>query len=125
MEAKHTCILAGSGALSSNAAQVLENFAARTGIPVATTPKAKGVFPENHELSLGVLGLSGHAHADSYFNSAELDALLVIGSSLGETVRYNWRKDWSAPTIQVDIDPEEIGKNFPVAVGIAGGPLYF
>jgi len=125
MEAKHPCILAGSGALSSNAPQVLEKFAARIGIPVATTPKAKGVFPENHELSLGVLGLSGHAHADSYFNSAELDALLAIGSSLGETVRYNWRKGWSAPIIQVDIDPEEIGKNFPVAVGIVGAASLF
>jgi acetolactate synthase-1/2/3 large subunit len=120
MEAKHPCILVGSGTLSANATQLLINFGTRTGIPIATTPKAKGAFPENHELSLGVLGLSGHAHAEAYFNSPALDALMVIGSSLGETVTYNWREGWSAPTIHVDIDPQEIGKNFPVTIGIIG-----
>lgn len=120
MAAKNPCIIAGSGVLASNAYDSLEKFANRSGIPVATTPKAKGVFPENHLLSLGVLGLSGHAHAESYFNSPLLDALLVIGSSLGETVTYNWRENLSVPIIHIDIDPQEIGKNFPVTIGIIG-----
>lgn len=120
MNAKNPMILVGTGVLASNALNVLQKFADLTKIPVATSPKAKGVFPENHPLSLGVLGLSGHAQAESYFNSSSLDGLMVIGSSLGETVTYNWKKNFSAPIIHVDIDPLEIGKNFPVTIGIVG-----
>ena len=120
MAAKNPCIIAGSGVLASNAYDSLEKFANRSGIPVATTPKAKGVFPENHLLSLGVLGLSGHAHAESYFNSPLLDALLVIGSSLGETVTYNWRENLSVPIIHIDIDPSSIAKRVKVDVPVVG-----
>lgn len=120
INAKNPMILAGTGVLASNALDSLQKFADRTKIPVATTPKAKGVFPESHPLSLGVLGLSGHAQAESYFNSPSLDALMVIGTSLGETVTYNWKENLSAPIIHIDVDPYEIGKNYPATIGIVG-----
>ena len=54
-------------------------------IPVATTLKAKGVFPEDHPLSLGVFGYAGTRHSSTAILSDDLELLLVLGSGLNET----------------------------------------
>ncbi len=105
---------------------------------MATSPKAKGAFPENHELSLGVLGFAGCPQADAYFLAEEngeaeqqnghedvhedVDVLLVVGSSLGELATHCWNPKLqpSKAMIHLDIDPTEIGKNYPVDVGMVG-----
>jgi CheY-like chemotaxis protein len=61
--AERPLILAGSGVRGHDAPAKLRAVAERFSCPIATTPKAKGVFPENHPLSLGVLGLGGHRSA--------------------------------------------------------------
>ena len=53
-------------------------------IPVATSPKAKGVFPESHPLSLGVFGMGGSHRSQAYLSDIKPDVLLVIGNSLNE-----------------------------------------
>lgn len=118
--AKRPAILAGHGIECAKAWEQLLEFADLTGIPVATTPKGKSGFPENHALSLGVFGFAGHQKAADYLLSDDVDVLIVIGSSLGDWQTNAWdpRLMPSVALIQIDIDPMEIGKNYPVDIGI-------
>jgi acetolactate synthase I/II/III large subunit len=77
-------VLAGAGVEHAEAAQALREFAELWRIPVATTLRAKGVFPENHALSLGVFGYAGTHHARLALMGAPLDLLIVLGSGLHE-----------------------------------------
>lgn len=121
LSSNRPALLVGHGIECSGAWEQLQYFAELTGIPVATTPKGKSSFPENHVLSLGVFGFAGHKKAADYLLSDEVDVLIVIGSSLGDCQTNSWdpRLKPSAALIQIDIDPHEIGKNYPVDVGIA------
>lgn len=105
-------------------------FAEAYHIPVATTLRAKGVFPEDHELSLGVFGYAGTRHATECLMGehkklldnveglqANTDVLIVLGSSLNQRDTMVWSphllpKDY---LIQVDINPSSFGRNFPPA----------
>ncbi|MBK8257215.1 MAG: thiamine pyrophosphate-binding protein [Polyangiaceae bacterium] len=121
-DAKQPAILAGHGVAISGAHAALLDLAVHFGIPVASTPKGKGVFPENHPLSLGVFGFGGQLRAEAYLLGTEVDVLVVVGTSLGELQTNNWdeRLQPKHALIQIDIDPNEIGKNYPVDVGIVG-----
>ena len=121
-QAERPCMLVGSGVNTAGAWAELRALAERLHIPVATTPKAKGAFPENHPLSLGVFGFAGHSRAEAYLMSDYVDVLLVIGSSMGELSTNSWDKHLqpSRALIHVDIDASEIGKNYPVDVGVLG-----
>jgi acetolactate synthase-1/2/3 large subunit len=120
--ARRPAILAGAGTLTSRASTELLRIADRFRIPVATTPKGKGGFPETHPLSLGVFGFSGHTAARDYLLSSGVDVLVVIGTSMGETASSSWdrRLQPRDALIQIDIDPREIGKNYPARVGVVG-----
>ena len=65
-------------------------FAERFEIPVATTLRAKGVFPEDHRLSLGIFGYAGHRHAIDTMLSDEVEVLLVLGSGLSQRDTLFW-----------------------------------
>ncbi len=122
VEAKHAVILVGTGAVNSGACEDIRELAEMLDIPVATTPKAKGAFPEDHPLALGVLGLSGSPLADHYIKSGRMDVLLVIGASLNQITTTSWDPQL-APTqslIHVNIDPSEIGKNYPADIALVG-----
>lgn len=115
--------LAGTGTSFAGANERLMTLAEWLNIPVATTPKAKGCFPENHELSLGILGVAGNPRADKYLlESDPLDTLITVGCGLTEMSTHCWdprlqpRKNF----IQIDIDPEAIGKNYQVDIGLVG-----
>src|SRR5262245_10012929 len=73
-------VLAGAGVEHDAAAARLKEIAERWSIPVATTLRAKGVFPEDHALSIGVFGLACHHAATAAILGGELDCLLVLGS---------------------------------------------
>jgi len=122
VEAERPAILVGHGASLSGATEELNRLAGRLRVPVATTPKAKGVFPENHPLSLGVFGFAGHTHAETYLLGSNVDVLLVVGTSMGEWSTSAWssRLQPTRGLIQVDIEPSVIGRNYPVEVGIVG-----
>lgn len=106
-------ILAGSGCRGQGAPARLRALAEIYQCPVATTPKAKGVFPEDHPLSLGVFGLGGHPSARSYAERG-LDLALIIGSSLGDVATEGWSPLLKAKRqlIQVDIDAQQIGRSY-------------
>ncbi len=122
IQARRPAILAGHGVCLSRGWRELRQLAERLRIPVATTPKAKGVFPEDHALSLGVFGFAGSPQSEAYMLSEEVDVLLAVGTSLGELATHCWSAKLRPQHafIHVDIDPAEIGKNYPVNVGICG-----
>jgi acetolactate synthase-1/2/3 large subunit len=120
--AERPVILAGSGVDVAGGWDALFELATRWSMRVATTPKAKGVFPENHPLALGVLGLAGHARAERHLLENPPDVLLIVGTTLGEFATNNWdaRLARAETIIQVDIEPAELGKNYAIDLGVVG-----
>jgi len=106
-------MLAGAGIEHDAGAARLKEIAERWSIPVATTLRAKGVFPEDHELSLGVFGYAGTRHATDAVLGAELDCLIVLGSGFNERDTMHWtvRERSKASIIQVNIDMDELTAN--------------
>ena len=90
-------------------------------IPVATTPKAKSAFPSDHPLSLGPFGLASSPLAEKYLTGG-VDVFLTVGTRFTEWATQAWDKRLvpAKALLQVDIDPYEIGKNYPVTVGLVG-----
>ena len=114
-------ILVGAGGRKGSAPGSILRLAETLQCAVATTLPGKGAIPEDHPLALGCIGLYGTRAANSYLRSG-LDVLLVVGSSLHEFSTHVWDPALqpSKGLIQVDVDPEEIGKNYPVDVGLLG-----
>jgi acetolactate synthase-1/2/3 large subunit len=114
--------LAGAGVEKSGATGDLIAFAERFEIPVATTLRAKGVFPEDHRLSLGIFGYAGHRSAIDTILSDDMEVLLVLGSSLSQRDTLFWDRKMlpSRALVQVDIDPQVISRTWPTEVGIVG-----
>ena len=121
VKAKKPAMLVGSGVIASGATSEVLELAEMLNIPVATTPKAKGAFPESHELSLGVLGLCGSVAAEEYL-MGDVDALLVVAASLNQMTTFSWdpRIMPSDCLIHINIDPSEIGKNYVADIGLVG-----
>jgi acetolactate synthase-1/2/3 large subunit len=121
LAAKSPAIVAGGGVMLSQAAQDLIGLAELMGIPVATTHVAHGTFPSAHPLSLGVVGnpVAGSRGRIANKIVGEADVVLVVGSRLdGRTTRGYTLIPPTTKLIQIDIDPSEIGSNYPVEVGI-------
>jgi acetolactate synthase-1/2/3 large subunit len=108
-KAKRPLILAGHGAMISGADGSLKDFVEKARIPVTNPLLGKGVFPETHELSLGMLGMHGTAYANKAI--CECDLLLNIGSRFDDRILGKpelFCKD--ATIIHIDIDAAEVGK---------------
>jgi acetolactate synthase I/II/III large subunit len=120
--AERPCFLAGHGVALSNGSQALVELARSLRAPVATSPKGKGVFPENDPLSLGVLGFGGHLRAENFVGSKDVDVLVIVGSSMNEFVTNAWVLKLHPRTalIHIDIDPTSIGKNYPIGLAVVG-----
>ena len=118
-KAETPAILAGAGA--HDAATQLKELVEKYKIPIATTLRAKGILPENHELSLGVVGLYGTNIANKYLRS-EIDVLLAVGTSFSEFTTHTWDPKFQPKLalIQIDIDPWEIDKNYQSTICILG-----
>ena len=121
--AKAPVIFAGNGVTQSEAGGELRDVAELLGAPVATTLMAKGVFPEDHALSVGMTGIWGTRVANDLTRSA--DVVLAVGTTFGEADCSSWNPNYTfsfPPTrlIQIDIDPQELGKIYPVDAGLVG-----
>ncbi len=109
-------VYAGGGAASPRASAALSQLQDGAHLPVFTTNMGKGVVAETHELSCGVLGaLNGPAslgyHTRSIMNDA--DVVLLAGTRTNQNGTDNWRViPRGADVVHVDIDPEEIGRNY-------------
>lgn len=120
--ASRPVLFAGSGVATARAREHLIALAELLPARVATTPRAKGVFPETHPSSLGVLGVAGHRDARETILGDDVDVLLTLGASLNETSTLNWHPALcpSKALIQCDIDADRIGRNYPVDVPLVG-----
>jgi acetolactate synthase-1/2/3 large subunit len=117
--AQRPLIMAGHGVVLSNAYVELHAFAERTGIPVITTLLGISGFPEAHPLHLGMPGMHGEVHVNRAIQQADL--IIGLGLRFDDRVTGNlaaFARD--AKVIHVELDPSEIGKNVPVAVGLVG-----
>ncbi|MFA4853023.1 MAG: thiamine pyrophosphate-binding protein, partial [Bacteroidales bacterium] len=120
-EAKNPVFLIGWGGVLSGANNEIIEIAEKLKIPVATTIQGKGAIPTNHSLCLGIMGICGHPTASEYIFE-ESDLLIAVGASFGEFTTFNWDERFlkNKKIIQIDIDNREIGKNYPVQVGLVG-----
>jgi acetolactate synthase-1/2/3 large subunit len=115
-------IVAGGGVLTSGAWNELTQLAERLNVPVATSINGKGSIAETSDVAIGVIGGNG---ARPYANAclADADLVVYIGSRTDSTTTCHWTLPpiGNAPSvIQVDIEPFEVGNNYPLAVGLIG-----
>lgn len=123
VKAERPMFFAGGGVLSSQASPELTELAEYLGAPVATTVQGKTAIREDHLLSIGNTGFWGSIAANKVANQA--DVILAVGTRFAEIDCSFWdpKFTFAIPTaklIHVDIDYEEIGRNYPVEVGIQG-----
>jgi len=112
-------ILAGGGTIISSAFAELQSIAEMLMIPVVTTFKGKGAFPENHPLSLGPIGMHGHAEANKIMT--EVDCVLAIGTRFSDRSVGTFEAfEKNLKIIHMDVDPAEIGKNQTAQVAVVG-----
>lgn len=116
-EAQRPVIVAGGGARASSAGPEIVELAEMLQLPVATSLNGKGLIPENHPLSLGIVGRYSCWCANRAVSEADL--VLYIGSSTGDVVSLDWKiPKRGTPVIQIDIDPSELGRNYPNTLAI-------
>jgi acetolactate synthase I/II/III large subunit len=118
-KAQKPIIVAGGGVVVSGAQAELVELAEKLQLPVATSLTAKGAIPDNHPLSVGVCGTYSRACANQAV--AEADLVFFVGSHAGGQVTTVWRIP--APgtrVIQLDIDAQQLGRNYPNAVSLLG-----
>lgn len=117
--AQRPVICAGGGVNSAGAELELKTLAEKARIPVATTLMGIGSFPEDHPLSLGMLGMHGIPCANRAITEADL--VIAAGARFGD--RLTGKVAGFAPKakiIHIDIDPAEIGKNVRADIPIVG-----
>jgi len=119
LSAKKPIILAGGGVIISSAFAELQSVAELLMIPVVTTFKGKGAFPEDHPLSLGPIGMHGHAEANKLMTEA--DCVLAIGTRFSDRSVGTFEEfEKNLKIIHMDVDPAEIGKNQTTSVAVVG-----
>ncbi len=115
-QAKRPVILAGGGVLLSDASEQLVSLSEKVNIPVATSMDGKGAIPENHPLSLGVVGSNGGKESS---NTAvcEADLIIAVGTKLNSTTTNGGKLLAHEPAVaHIDIDPMMLGTNVRTAV---------
>ncbi len=119
--AQRPLILAGAGTRDPTSRRAVRRLAEYVGSPVAVTTKGKGVFPEDHPLYLGILGFGGHASVSQYLERG-VDVLLAVGTGLNDFSTNAWTPSLRATRafLQVDIDSAQLGRNYPIDLGLLG-----
>ncbi|MDH5795042.1 MAG: biosynthetic-type acetolactate synthase large subunit, partial [Candidatus Bathyarchaeota archaeon] len=120
LNAERPIIVAGGGVILSGASAELLALAELLLAPVATTLMGKGCIPENHPLSLGMLGMHGTVASNSLV--PEADVLLAVGMRFSDRTTGDVNEFCpDGKIIHVDIDSSEIGKNIRPDVPIVAG----
>jgi acetolactate synthase-1/2/3 large subunit len=119
--AERPVILVGQGVKYGRATEDLLALAERLQIPVACSSSGMGAIDSNHPLALGLVARNGTYQANHAARQA--DVLLALGVRFDDRTSSSWLPGYSfniPPTklIHVDIDPDEIARNYPVALGL-------
>lgn len=119
--ASNPVIYAGGGVILARASQELQQLAEHFDIPVSHSIMGKGVLPDDHPLVLGMTGFWGTELVNQ--TCLEADWVLGLGTRFKEADCSSWYRDYTfniPPTklIHIDIEPSEIGRNFPTEIGV-------
>jgi len=121
-QAERPVIIAGNGVRISKAYAELQNLSELIGAPVATTASGKGVFPEIHELALGLFGTFGLPVANALV--ADADVILTVGSKLSPSDTASENPKLLDPErqmiVQIDIEPRNVSWTFPCEHPVIG-----
>jgi acetolactate synthase-1/2/3 large subunit len=118
-KAEKPVIVAGGGARWSGAGPELVQLAEALGIPVATSLNGKECIPASHPLSVGVVGSYSRESANRVVAAADL--VCFIGTSAGGMTTHVWAvPKIGVPAVQIDIEPETLGRNYPLKAGVLG-----
>ena len=120
LAAKTPLLYVGGGILLADAADEMRELAEHLSLPVAHTLMGKGALPDDHPLILGMTGFWGTKFINDKCKGA--DWILGLGTRFSEADCSSWETEYTfsfPPTklIHIDIDPAEIGRNYPVAIG--------
>ncbi|CAN5910559.1 biosynthetic-type acetolactate synthase large subunit [soil metagenome] len=116
--AKRPAVVIGNRATHRGIAEDLLAFCEHNRLPFVVMDYAKGIIPEDHPLSLGVLGWCGHEAAHAYLESSDL--VITIGARLDSKSTTNYNPKLFTNLVQFDDVASEIGRNFPVRLGVLG-----
>jgi len=119
LKAQRPILVVGGGAIASEAHEEVLRLVEALALPVATSNDGKGIIPENHPLSVGLVGSYSQQCANR--SVSEADLVIFLGSATGDQITLDWtipRVD--TPVIQIDIHPAELGRNYPNALGLCG-----
>lgn len=121
IDAQAPVIQAGGGVILADAAEELKAFIDHLGIPVAHSLMGKGVIPDDHDLVLGMTGFWGTSLVNGKCLNA--DWVFGVGTRFAEADCSSWEKEFTfnfdnSKLIHIDIDPSEIGRNYPAAIGV-------
>lgn len=121
VNAKHPLIYVGGGIIMANASEELRELVDHLQIPVAHSAMGKGAVSDDHPLTLGLTGFWGSKFTNDKCKQA--DYILALGTRFAEADCSSWESEYTfnfPPTklIHIDIDPNEIGRNYPVEIGI-------
>jgi acetolactate synthase-1/2/3 large subunit len=121
LEARSPLIYAGGGVLLADAAEELRELASHLAIPVAHTLMGKGALPDDHPLTLGMTGFWGTKFVNDKCLAA--DWILGLGTRFAEADCSSWEAEFTfsmppSKLIHIDIDSNEIGRNFPAEIGV-------
>ena len=119
-EAERPVLYVGGGVLLARATDELREFVDHMGIPVAHSLMGKGALPDDHPLTLGMTGFWGTKFINEMCRNA--DWVLALGARFKEADSSSWEPEYTfafppAKLIHIDIEPSEIGRNFPTEIG--------
>ena len=120
-EAKSPVFFIGHGVTLSEAGPALTALAQRLGVPVITSPNGMGCVPADDEMTLGFIGRNGAYPANQAGRHSDL--VITVGTRFDDRSSSSWHVgySWNFPKtklVHVDIDPQELGRNYPPTVGI-------
>lgn len=120
LAAQRPVILAGGGVQWSNAGGEVTRMAGLLGAPIVTSYGRADAVPNDHPHFLGHLGRLGSEEGAEAIRQA--DAILAVGTRLGQSTTFfdNRFIPAGVPIVQIEIDPRELGRNYPISVGIEG-----
>ncbi|MBU6438870.1 MAG: thiamine pyrophosphate-binding protein [Betaproteobacteria bacterium] len=122
IQARNPVIYAGGGVILADAAEELRKLADHLSLPVAHSLMGKGVLPDDHDLTLGMTGFWGTQFVNDRCRTA--DWVLGLGTRFCEADCSSWESQYtfdipgSTRLIHIDVDPSEIGRNYPAEIGV-------
>jgi acetolactate synthase-1/2/3 large subunit len=119
-EAKNPVMVCGSGVHFSGAYDEVKELAELLTMPVATNPKGKGCFPENHSLSVGVMGTYGSTMANEVVRDADVVFFVGTRADSHMTEELTTPEPGASKIVHLDIDPIAIGRNYKADVALLG-----